>query len=190
MKRAVIAGMAAVVMLAAKSTVMGAELTGSCYGAGIWHDGCLRYASSSVRLENRHHCVDADAAWDVSCHDIDWHYGQHHGEDGNTYCAEHGCAYADCLYEHETGYCTGGGCWTNANAGNGSYGNSSSGNGSSGNESYGNGSGNDGYGNGSSESDSYENGNYGNGTSGYGQNGYQGGGSGHHGSGHHGRGHH
>lgn len=96
--------MAAIAIFAMGSTAFGMEAQ-----AGWNHGGCHRYTVSSVGLGYRHNLIGLDSDWDLSCYDVEWHYGQHHYMDEDRYCLKHDCAYEDCWHGQGNEYW--GGCW-------------------------------------------------------------------------------
>lgn len=105
MKKILLAGVAGAFMLVMGSTANAAGVQ------GIWEPGtCHRYVNSLVGLRHRHNCAAVDTVWDVTGHDLGWHYGYHHNVDGNGYCTEHDCPYEDCMNVQGNGHCQGGGC--------------------------------------------------------------------------------
>lgn len=190
MRKTAAAGMTAIAILIAGSTVFGTETQAGWHHGGYGTDGiygeCHRYTVPSAGLGCRHNMIGPGSDWDISCHDVEWHYGRYHDRDEDGYCLKHGCAYEDCRYgqgSEDWGSSWQDGDYQETAVGSGSVFSTdtdsvtpATGNGNSANAGF------QDYGAGNGSQENYGTGYYGNGAGCHG--------GGHHGNGHHGGRHH
>lgn len=106
MRKFVLAGMAAVFMLAMGNTA----LAGHCASgleAGRFYGGCHGRTDTLRQNWVRHDCIYADEDCDLICDSCGWHYERHHALDGEGHCLTGACSYDNCGYGQGTGYCRG-----------------------------------------------------------------------------------